>query len=84
MYSEFLDQTDGTPREKVIRSTAKLQANVYMDPEEGWNKFVDPGFLGSSEIRNTIESVMAELFKDKTPEQVLNDTVTKLARYVQK
>jgi len=28
--------------------------------------------------------VMAELFKDKTPEQVLNDTVTKLARYVQK
>lgn len=84
MYSEFLDQTDGTPREKVIRSTAKLQANVYMDPEAGWNKFVDPGFLGSSEIRNTIESVMAELFKGKTPEQVLNDTVTKLARYVQK
>jgi hypothetical protein len=55
-----------------------------MDPEAGWNKFVDPGFLGSSEIRNTIESVMAELFKGKTPEQVLNDTVTKLARYVQK
>jgi len=83
MYSQFLQQTDGTEREKVIRKTALLQADVYMNPDEKWIKFADPGFLGSSEIRNTVESVMAELFKGKTPEQVLNDVVVKLARYVQ-
>ena len=45
MYSDFLDQTDGTPREKVIRSTAKLQANVYMDPKQAGISSLTQGSL---------------------------------------
>lgn len=78
MYSEFLAKTDGTRQEVATRDTAKLQANVYQAAEENWNKFVDPGFIGSSRIRTESENLLTILFGGMTPEQAIDDIANKL------
>lgn len=83
LYSEFLEETEGTRTEQAIRETAKLQANVYQDEAQNWLKFVDAAFIGSSRVRDEVQYVMGKIFADgKTPERAIQEVVSKLGDFV--
>ncbi|MCQ2743009.1 MAG: extracellular solute-binding protein [Bacilli bacterium] len=63
VYQEFLNSTKGGADDKVNRSAAKVNAEVYT-AANGWNKFVDPGFNGSSTVRTSVTSIPAQVFID--------------------
>ncbi len=86
MYTDFLADDGGTVSEIATRDTANLQAEVYTNDtlEEPWTKFVDPAFIGSSQVRAEVEYAMGYLFKGDTPEEVMTKLLAKLGSYVDK
>lgn len=82
LYTDFLAETDGTPTEKAVRNTAKLQSEVYQDTEQAWIKFVDASFIGSSRVRDEVQYVMGLIFAENlTPEAALNKVVGQLSDF---
>jgi multiple sugar transport system substrate-binding protein len=82
-YSEFISQTPLSITDKIRRNTAILNRDVYMKSSESWSKFVDPGFNGSSTIREAVDTSIAQLFIDKkTPEEIINNLYSSLSEYV--
>lgn len=84
LYRGFLDSEGGTLNDIAIRDTANVNDAIYMPEEHNWIKFVDPAFIGSTEIRAEIENAMSYLFDGDTPEQVINKLINDLPTYVQK
>ena len=65
-----------------------MNANEYGDLTKGWIKFVDPGFVGSSDIREQVDTVFPILFYGKdgemlTAQEVLDFVQSNLSRYVE-
>jgi len=82
VYQEFITSTGGSAVDKLNRSAAVVNGSVYTS-ENGWHKFVDPGFNGSSTIRTSIGTVTAQVFIDKTsPEDVIAAKYAELTDYV--
>lgn len=53
--------------------SAKVNNETYMSDSEGWIKFVDPAFVGSSSIREALNAAMGLLFiSNYTPRQVID------------
>ena len=53
---------------------AQVNEDYYLNEAENWTKFVDPGFSGSSMIRNEVGSAMGLLFiEGRTPRQVIDE-----------
>ncbi|MGI6713624.1 MAG: extracellular solute-binding protein [Bacilli bacterium] len=63
-YTEFLNQdtTDLVDSDVAVIEAANVNANVYTNDEENWYKFVDPAFVGSSEIRFEVGNTFGILF----------------------
>lgn len=81
---EEIEKLDGT--ERAIRDTALLEAEKYQavddEGEKIWKQFVDPGFNGSSRIRQEVSFIMGQIFADKmTPQKAIDGVVSKLPLY---
>ncbi len=87
-YQGYLNSTNVNASDKSKIDSAIVNANFYGNPDENWIKFVDPGFVGSSDIREQIDSVFPILFYGKdgealTAQEVLNFIQQNLTRYVE-
>lgn len=63
-YTEFLgqDTTNLIDSDVAVIDAANVNANVYIDETKNWHKFVDPAFVGSSEIRSEVANLFGILF----------------------
>ncbi len=66
VYQNFLNGTETDPIKRAYRDGARINSSEYMTTEKGWTKFVDPGFLGSSEIRSTVNTLITSLITNHT------------------
>jgi ABC-type glycerol-3-phosphate transport system substrate-binding protein len=81
-YSDLMTAEDAGARVDLIRDTHILNTLIYNNPEFKWNKFVDPGFVGSTEVRNEAERVSNLLFyQDKTIDWIIDDLYRILRDY---
>lgn len=55
-YDALIKDTNPTPLRKMYQTAAKLNKDTY--DNDGWVKFVDPGFLKSSAIRTEVGSII--------------------------
>ena len=58
-YKDFLSKPKGD-EEKLNVAAARVNLDYY--DAEGWSKFVDPGFVGSSTIRTDVDTITAQIF----------------------
>ncbi|MDY0100796.1 MAG: extracellular solute-binding protein [Bacilli bacterium] len=61
-YQDYYNSTVKSANDKIKISAAKVNSDVYDDETLGWKKFVDPGFVGSSYIRQEVDFIISELF----------------------
>lgn len=66
IYKDFLagadDPTDPEfTTKRAYREGAKLNNDEYMNPDNHWVKFVDPGFVGSAEIRSRVDTIVSSI-----------------------
>lgn len=88
LYQAFINTTGDSASNMSIIGAAYVNSNVYGDPELGWTKFVDPGFVGSSDIREQIATVIPMLFFGRdgvqmTPEEIIEYNYSQLSRYIE-
>lgn len=87
LYKDFLAEVQPDKSSKAIQDTANVQAKGYQAKDENgvqiWKQFVDPGFLGSSRIRDEVDKVMGLLFGDGlSPDLAIKGVLEKLPDYV--
>jgi multiple sugar transport system substrate-binding protein len=87
-YQGYLAATNVNASDKSKIDSAKVNANFYGNASENWIKFVDPGFVGSSDIREQVDTVFPILFYGRdgstlTAQEVLNFVQSNLSRYVE-
>ncbi len=71
------------PNLRAYQEVAKLNEQTYTNSSTGWIKFVDPGFVGSSSIREEVESIVTSVCaNEKTIDEIMNDIVSRLTKYV--
>lgn len=63
IYQDFLasDEVLNDPIKRAYREGAQLNEKHYMNKDEKWTKFVDPGFTGSSTIRKKADSFITTI-----------------------
>jgi len=59
-YQNLLNDPNPSALRKMYQSAGQVNRDVY--DADKWDKFVDPGFLGSSAIRSTIKLVLGNVF----------------------
>lgn len=59
-YQNYLNDSTLTGTADLMRDAVKLNFDTYQGASAGWTQYVDPGFVGSSSIRQNIGTVMAE------------------------
>lgn len=73
-YKDFLAK----PKSETDRlNVAAARVNLDHYDVDGWNKFVDPGFVGSSTIRTDVDTITAEIF---IGEEGIRDTIAQHAQ----
>ena len=83
VYQDLLNKPQKSMIKKVYQRSAKLNNEVYSDAAQNWDKFVDPGFIGSSQIRTAVEPIITMLFgNDKTIEQIFKKIMPTIRTYV--
>jgi len=86
-YQNLINNPPKNETDAAYQESAQVNNNYYMavnaeHPEFEWEKFVDPGFMGSSIIRSEVGKVMAIIFKgDKTVEETLQTTYDRISQY---
>ncbi len=82
-YRDLVENEPVSSIDRLNRDVTLLNTNVYMNDEEGWTKFVDAPFNGSSRIRNTVDSAMARVCIDQEDAQdVIDSLYSELSDYV--
>lgn len=84
-YQNHLKATyDNTqPQLRAYQEVATLNAQIYTKEGTGWSKFVDPGFVGSSTIREEVEPIVAAVCAgEKTIDAVMAEVVGRLSKYI--
>ena len=84
-YQAILNADDSSLSQTKLayKESAVLNENVYMNDESKWIKFVDPGFVGSSGIREEVETIMAIVFAgQKSIDDIMAESYTRLKGYV--
>ena len=66
VYQDFLKGTETDPIKRAYRDGARVNNEQYMASDKGWTKFVDPGFLGSSEIRSSVGTLITYIITNQT------------------
>ena len=87
-YQGYLASTNVNAADKSKIDSAIVNSVEYGDASKGWIKFVDPGFVGSSDIREQVDTVFPILFYGKdgeilTSQEVLDFVQSNLSRYVE-
>ena len=83
-YQDYLNNAYGAA-EKANQDAAII--NSYTYTKSGWDRFTDPGFLGSSAIRAEVDFIIPNIFYSpdlKTNQAILDKAYTVLADYVRK
>lgn len=88
-YKNMIQSTDySNPTLVAYRESNQINDDEYMIDSKGWEKFVDPGFVGSSKIRATCKDILSSVFNhvgnDMTYEEILEAACTTLKDYVRK
>ncbi len=88
IYQGYINTTSASKSDFSKIGAAKVNANIYGDPANGWIKFVDPGFVGSADIREQIETVFPMLFYGRdgvqmTSQAIINYNYSQLSRFVE-
>lgn len=89
-YQDFLTRTVDPETGKALddnnfnmQNGAKYNTAVYDAEGSGWSKFVDPGFPGSSTIRESVGNLLSEILVSQTEiEATLAKYVAELKDYV--
>ncbi len=77
VYQDFLKGTETDPIKRAYRDGARVNNEQYMASDKGWTKFVDPGFLGSSEIRSSVGTLITYIITNQTqPDFTLDKYMT--------
>ena len=58
IYQDFLKADTSDPIDRAYRDGAKINEDEYMNASKKWDKFVDPGFVGSSVIRTEVDGLI--------------------------
>ncbi|NCA96680.1 MAG: extracellular solute-binding protein [Bacteroidia bacterium] len=69
-YQEYYTNVFSSAGDKLKVAAAKVNSDVYNGEGTTWTKFIDPGFVGSSYIRQEVNFVMPELFYGNPRETV--------------
>ena len=91
-YQEFLTRTVDPETGKELddnsfnmQNGAKYNTAVYDAEGSGWSKFVDPGFAGSSTIREAVGNLISEVLIDQADiDATIAKYVSDLKDYVRK
>jgi ABC-type glycerol-3-phosphate transport system substrate-binding protein len=91
LYTSFLngDSTNYTPGDRAVQDTAILNNDFYLSSDEAWIKFVDPGFVGSSQIRDEVAFIIGKVFygdqgRPITAQQAIEAAYSRLSSFVEK
>lgn len=63
-----------SPTRVAYREGSNINQDYYMKAESGWHKFVDPAFVGSSDIRTLIKTIFESVFIKISASDVDNDS----------
>ena len=88
MYQAYINTTNDSDSNMSKIGAAKVNADIYGDSANNWTKFVDPGFVGSSDIREQIATIFPMLFYGKdgvpmTSQEIIDYNYTQLSRYIE-
>ena len=77
IYTEFLAKPSDDSATELRRLGANTTNYEYTDPDKDWDSFVDPGFQGSSQIRENVGQILDNLagnseITSRTDEQLLD------------
>lgn len=91
LYTTFLngDSANYTPGDRAVQDTAILNNDFYLSTDEAWIKFVDPGFVGSSQIRDEVAFIIGKVFygdqgRPITAQQAIDAAYSRLSSFVEK
>jgi multiple sugar transport system substrate-binding protein len=62
LYQDYIKMTGESEYNMSKINAAKVNANIYGKDINGWTRFVEPGFMGSNEIREEISTLFLTLF----------------------
>ncbi len=87
-YQNYISTTGDSEYNMSKINAAKVNADVYGASANNWHKFVDPGFVGSSDIREQIGTIFPMLFYGKdgvamTSQEIIDYSYTSLSRYIE-
>ena len=84
-WQEFINSTRTTAADKIKIDSAKMNSDVYDNPDTPYQKFVDPAFVGSAYIRETVGTILKSLFYSAdSVEKILSNILLTLKDYVRK
>lgn len=85
-YQNFLngDTTNYTAKQVSVLGTAITNNDDYMDAEKEWIKFVDPAFVGSSQIRDEVSYIIGKVLQGITPQKAIDEAYGRLGNYIEK
>ena len=84
-YYKLIHEDQTTEVALAYQESARVNEKNYMDADKKWDKFVDPGFVGSSVIRNEVATLPGIVFlQQKTIDQALQEAYSRLKAYVKK
>ena len=70
VYKNPILDNPSTKVEKIYSNAGHININTY--DAGGWEKFVDPGFVGSSSIRNAVYSALNNVFTISSISEAMN------------
>lgn len=84
IYQDWLTSAVGSDTDKANKAAGVVNDTIYNDETLGWNKFVDPGFRGSSDIRNEVGLIAGYMFNNEyaSIQAILDAVYRKLSDYV--
>ena len=86
-YQDYYTNTLSSASDKLKLGAAKVNSENYVGEGSTWQKYVDPGFVGSSYIRDECNFIMPELFygtPQKTVQEIINYYYSVFSDYVRK
>ncbi|MDY0177711.1 MAG: extracellular solute-binding protein, partial [Erysipelotrichia bacterium] len=84
IYQDWLNNPGGSAIDKANNDAGKVNGLIYNNDDLGWTKFVDPGFRGSSDIRDEIGLIPGYMFNEEYPtiQDILDAVYRILSDYV--
>lgn len=79
-YQDFLAKPK-SDEDKLNVAAARVNLDYY--DKDGWTKFVDPGFVGSSTIRTDVDTITGEVFYSGEIRSILNQHKNNLRDYLE-